>query len=201
MKKIIEALGYKWTFSENSELADLERREMGLRANDFAFAHKKPSEASFIYNLLRDNYADIMSSLEDLEGGEGNDEGAGAEELKLNLTFSPLQFFEFAKKVYQAGNYAEIRKLRQAAVECNPHWNPEPPLTDAPAEVAEAAAAIEEAQGLIDLDNPSDEAVDPDAVLEASATVVDFAEVKAKKEGGKVGPATFPATASKRQRK
>jgi hypothetical protein len=170
---------------------------MGLRANDFAFAHKKPSEASFIYNLLRDNYADIMSSLDDLEDGENE----GADELKLNLTFSPLQFFDFAKKIYQAGNYAEIRKLRAAAVECNPHWNPEPPLADAPAEVAEAAATIEEAQSQIDLDNPSDEAVDPDAVLEASQTVVDFAEGKAKKEGGKVGPATFPTAASKRQRK
>lgn len=194
-KKIVEALGLKWTLTENSELADIERGQMERRASAFAMSHTKPSEKSAAYRMLDGYYADIMSSVESVES---LDDREVEEFYLLNLVDSPAYFFEIAKLALKEGNFGEIKALYQAAQDCNPHWHPVLPLENAPEEVGQAAAELEEAQAHLDLENSSDEGIDPAAVLENSEIVVSYAEEKAV-EAGKIGPATFSKAAAKRQ--
>lgn len=194
MKKTLEALGLTWVFSENSELADMERSEMREKGTAFALAGGKPSEKSFIFSIMEGNYPDICSSLESLTGPELDPI------YQLQLVDVPAVFFELVKKAYKEGKYGEIRQLRAAAIECNPQWYPVEPLAEAPEEVKEAAQAVAEAQDQIDPEGDSDEPLDEEAVMEAAETLVDYGEEKAK-EAGKVGPATFPLKTAGRKRK
>lgn len=122
MRKTIEALGYRWTFSTNSADADTQREQLERDANKCALSRSKPSEKKTVFQLLGGFYPDIMSSLESLESLEPENGLLSGEGLVLDLMYFPERWVMLAYTAYRAGEYSHLHALLAAARECNPHW-------------------------------------------------------------------------------
>lgn len=203
MKKIVEALGYLWTFGENSVDADIQREQLERDANKLALSKTKPAEKKLAFQFLGGFYWDIMSSLESLEKLDPeSEELEDPDQFVLDLMYFPERWVQFAREVYKAGNYGYMHELLTAARECNPHWKKAEPLEgdDVPGDVKAAMEQINQTDAVLDPDNKEDiDHPDTEELVENAQIVADFAEAKAE-EAGLVGPQTFPTAAKRRRR-
>lgn len=193
-EKKIRKLGYLWTFSTNSQLAEIERDKLEYQSRQHAMQQKKPSEKSAALTLF-EYYSDVISSLANLELNppltENEKKTGGREGVKdpdafvIELVDNPYTWLELARELWGKNEYKTIRELWDCACSVNPQWYAKDPVKEVAAdnpEAKESLEILEAAKEALDPDNGLDHP-DTEELIEAASTLSSAVENDAKKKG------------------
>jgi hypothetical protein len=183
--KSVDALGFRWTFAPNTNAEELTRNRLNRRAQEFLDTLNRPATRETAFDMFFPIYANVLSAIDKIEAiPESGVSPEQIDQLLTDLYYKPQVWFELTTQACMDNRASEIRELYNAARQQNPDWESiESPLKDAPPEVENAAALLEQTADAVTTGSGDGGVVEGEEALAAAGTVMGHVEGKAKKKG------------------